>query len=100
MNIQEPVTLPPPTIPPSSVIPTKWEEEQRAFLRMLPALLDSHRSHYVAVHQGGVVASGVEKLAVLLRAYDQCGYVPIYVGLVEERPLPPERLPHYRVIGG
>jgi hypothetical protein len=52
----------------------------------------------VAVHDERVVDSGEDKLAVLMRAYVTFGYVPIYVGLVAERPLPAERWPHYRVV--
>ena len=33
----------------------KGEREYRAFLRLLPQLLVSHRGQYVAVHEGQVV---------------------------------------------
>lgn len=77
----------------------KWEREYRAFLAMLPELLKTHRGKYVAVHEGQVVGSGDDKVALALRAYEKHGYVPIYVGLVAERPLPPERMPSFRVVG-
>jgi hypothetical protein len=94
----EPITVPAPnpdlTRPPKS----KWERKQQAFLCLLPDLLATHRGQYVAVHDERVVESGSDKLVVLLRAYAAYVYVPIYVGLVAERPLPAERWPHYRVI--
>ncbi len=96
--MSEPITLPAPnpelTRPPQS----KWERERQAFWRLLPDLLATHRGKYVAVHDEKVVDSGGDKLAVLLRAYAAHGYVPIYVGLMAERPLLAERWPHYRVI--
>jgi hypothetical protein len=75
---------------------TKWEREHRAFQLKLPDLLKTHRGKYVAVHDGKVVDSGDDKVALALRAYGTFGYVPIYVGLVAERPLPLERHPSFR----
>jgi hypothetical protein len=72
---------------------TKWQRERRAFLRLLPSLLPSHRGQYVAVHEGKVVESGPDKVAVGLRAYANYGYVPIYVGLVTDEPPRMERRP-------
>ncbi len=96
--MSEPITLPAPNPELTGPPPTKWEREYQAFLRLLPDLLTTHRGQYVAVHDERVVGSGADKLAVLLRAYETYGYVPIYVGIVAERPLPPERWPHYRVV--
>lgn len=73
----------------------KWEREYHAFLLMLPELLKTHRGKYVAVHEEKPVDSGDDKTALAMRAYKTYGYVPIYVGLVAERPLPPERVPHF-----
>jgi hypothetical protein len=84
------------TLPPQ----TKWEREYRAFLQTLPELLKTHRGKYVAFHEGRMVDSGDDKVAVALRAYDTFGYIPIYVGLVAERPLPPERHPSFRELAG
>lgn len=96
--MHEPITLPSPTVdlnpPPSD----KWESELQAFTRLLPQLLPTHRGQFVAVHEGRVVETGADKLDVAMRAYGRFGYVPIYVGLVSERPLPPERLPHRREV--
>jgi hypothetical protein len=33
---------------------------------------------------------------VAMQAYANYGHQPIYVDLVEEHPLPPVRIPHYR----
>ena len=96
--MSEPITYPAPVLefppPPQS----KWEREYRAFLQMLPQLLQTHRGQFVAVHDGQVVGSGEDKVALALGCYAKYGYVPIYVGLVAERPLPPERIPHYRIL--
>jgi hypothetical protein len=65
---------------------------------MLPDLLQTHRGQFVAVHEGKVVDSGDNKLTVALRAYERCGYIPIYVGLVAERPLKPVRIPRFHLV--
>ena len=87
---------------PAPVLPTppddKWRREQRAFQAMLSGLLSTHRGQYVAVHNGEVVDSGADKLAVAERAYAKFGYVPIYVSLVTDQPLPPVRIPSPRLL--
>src|ERR1700720_3292371 len=86
---------------PTPVLPTppedKWRREQRAFRRLLPELLKTHRGQYVAIHEGQVVESGPDKLDVASRAYARFGYLPIYVSLVTEEPVPPVRLPSPRL---
>jgi hypothetical protein len=72
-----------PTIPPS-----KWQREHEEFLRLLPALLATHRGKFVAVHDGKVVGSGEDQTEVALQAYSEWGYVPIFVGLVTDSPPP------------
>ena len=52
---------------------------------MFPSLLGTHRGQYVAVHDGRVVASGSDEIAVALQAYRDHGYVAIYAGLVSEQ---------------
>ena len=79
-------------LPPLQPARTKWEREYQAFLRLLPELLKTHRGQYVAVHEGEVVDSGPDKIALALRAYQTHGYVPIYVGLVTTEPPPPVRI--------
>jgi len=91
--MSEPETLPAPVIdlPPRN----KWEREYRAFQRLLPGLLKTHRGKYVAVHEERVVGSGDDEIALTMGIYAKYGYVPIHVGLVSERP-PVARVPHYR----
>jgi hypothetical protein len=84
-------TLPAPVLPPPAA--DKWRREQQAFRRLLPELLQRLRNQYVAVHEERVVESGEDKLAVAGRAYQRFGYVPIYVGLVTDQPLPVCRVP-------
>ena len=89
------VIFPPPVLP---VPPeNKWRREQRAFHRMLPGLLATHKGQFVAIHEEKVVENGTDKLAVAGRAYARFGYVPIFVGLVTDQPLMPVRIPSPRV---
>src|SRR5438445_4098975 len=94
MNLLE--SLPAPNLPEHDE--SKWRSEQRAFRRQLPDLLKTHRHQYVAIHDGKVVESGNDKLAVAGRAYARFGYVPIYVGLVTDQPQPVGRLPSPRLL--
>ncbi len=73
---------------------TKGEREYRAFRRLLPELLATHRGQYVAIHNEQVVDSDGDDVALILRVQAKVGYVPIHVGLVtESQPL--VRIPHY-----
>lgn len=74
-----------------------WEREFAAFVRLKPSLLPAHKGEYVAIHEGKVVDSGDDQVAVALRAYSKYGYVPIYVGLVSDEPQPIVRIPSPRV---
>src|SRR5437879_2526480 len=97
MNTVEPITLPAPVI---DLLPTpsKWEREHQAFRRLLPQLLQTHHGQYVAIHEGQVVASGSDKLAVALQAFSQVGNVSIHVGLVREGTEPVARSGGRRVL--
>jgi hypothetical protein len=88
--VSEPTTLPAPFVelPPPR---TKWEREFQAFQQLLPQLLPTHRGRYVAVHEGQVVDSGDDKLALALRVLAQVGNEAIHVGLVTEGPEPISR---------
>ena len=88
-----------PTPDLSEYLPTEtnWESERRAFLEMHNSLLKTHRGKYVAIHRGRVVESGEDKVALALLAYERHGYVPIYVGLVTDKPRPPVRIPSPRL---
>lgn len=94
-NVSSRVVASPPLPGP---VEDKWRNEQRAFQRQLPELLQCHRDEYVAIHEGKVVESGSDKLAVAGRAYARFGYVPIYVGLVTDQPLPLSRVGSPRVL--
>jgi hypothetical protein len=81
------VALPVPELP-------KGEREYRAFLRLLPQLLATHRGKFVAIHNGEVVDSDTDDTALILRVQKEVGYVPIHVGMVTEAQ-PLVRIPHY-----
>jgi hypothetical protein len=76
---------------------TKWEREYRAFKRLLPELLKTHRGKYVAVHDEHVVDTDTDEIALIRRVHAKVGYVPIHVEIVTDPPPPPIRIPHYRV---
>lgn len=88
-------THPAPILP--APIDDKWRREQRAFRTLLPDLLRLHRDQYVAIHEGQVVESGIDKLEVARRAYSRFGYVPIYVSRVSDEPIAPVRVPSPRL---
>jgi hypothetical protein len=73
----------------------KGEREYRAFLRLLPQLLVSHRGQYVAIHEGEVVDFDADDIALIRRVHARFGYVPICVGLVTDVPSL-LHIPHYR----
>jgi hypothetical protein len=77
--------------------PPKGEREYQAFLRLLPELLKTHRGQYVAIHEGQVVDSDKDDIALVSRVHDRVGYVPIHVGQVTEE-APVARVPHYREV--
>jgi hypothetical protein len=95
MHVTE--TLPAPDLPAGD--DDKWRREQRAFRRLLPELLATHRGRFVAIHEGRVVESGDDKIDVARRAYARFGYVPIFVSLVAEPPAVPVRVPSPRLGG-
>ncbi len=71
---------------PSAAVDDKWRREFRAFGKLLPGLLATHRGEYVAVHEGRVVGSGPHKLDVAMAAYREFGKTPILVRLVTDEP--------------
>lgn len=76
----------------------KWERERRAFHQLMPELLKAYRGQYVAIHLGQIVDSGDDAVALGLRVYAKYGYVPIFVGLVTDKPVPPVRVPLPRLV--
>jgi hypothetical protein len=89
--MSEPTTLPAPALEPIASMHTKSEREYQAFRRLLPQRLASHPGRDVAVHEGQVVDSGDDKLALALRVLARVGNVPIHVGLVSTEPEPVAR---------
>src|SRR4051812_30061804 len=75
------VHLPPPAL-------TKLERERRAFHRLLPGLLATHRGRYVAIHDEQVAETGDDQLEVAMRTWKRVGPVDLYVGLVTDQPQP------------
>jgi hypothetical protein len=76
----------------------KWHREKKAFRRLLPTLLQTHKGQYVAIHEGEVVDTDSDLVALGRRVYRQFGYIPIYMDLVAEKPTI-VRIPRYRIIG-
>ncbi len=93
-------TLPAPDLAQKETTPAAWENEHRAFLRLLPTLLATHLGRYVAVHQERIIAEGPDQIEVAKQAYAQAGYVPIYVGLVTNEPPQPVRISSPRLFHG
>jgi hypothetical protein len=62
---------------------------------LLPELLPGYRGKFVAIHEGKVVDSDADDIALVQRVHAQVGYVPIHVGLVSEQPVI-VRIAHYR----
>lgn len=72
-------------LPEPSPLP-KGERERRAFLRLLPQLLKTHYGQFVAIHNGQVIESGPDDIALVRRVHGRVGYVPIHVARVVEDP--------------
>jgi hypothetical protein len=78
---------------------SKWERERDAFGYLLPSLLASYRGRYVAVHDGQVIDSDADQIALALRVYGQ-GLRQVYFGLVSEEPPQITRIPFRRLLTG
>jgi len=79
--------------------PDQFERERRAFFRLLPDLLATHRGQYVAIHNEKAVDSGPERLELALRVQARVK-TGIYVGHVIEEPEPICRSGIRRELGG
>lgn len=86
--MNQPSTFPASVVELTPPLHTKWDREHQAFQQLLPQLLLTHHGQYVAIHEGQVVESGDDKLAVALRVLARIGNVAIHVGLVAEEPEP------------
>ncbi len=93
----EAVAAPGAAAPPmAGAVDAAFVREREAFNRLKPELMRTHRGKYVAVYRGEVAVIGNSGTEVAEEAYAKLGYVPLYVGLVEER-LPVVRGPSPRV---
>ena len=70
--------------PPAS----KFERERRAFLRLLPKLLEKHLGQFVAIHNEQIVDAGANRLEVAMRVLNRIGNMDIFVGFVSDRSEP------------
>ena len=66
--------------------PPEWYAEKAAFERMLPELLKSYRSKFVAVYEGKVVDSDDKMGELIWRVEQNLGDKPFYVDEVLETP--------------
>ena len=66
------VVLPPPEL-------SKADRERAAFDRLLPQLLQTHGGQVVAIHEGLVVDSGPDDVALIQRVHAKVGYVELCV---------------------
>ncbi len=98
--MSEVIEYPAPDLSLSPAPETAYERERRAFRELLPELLKTHFGQYVAIHDGKVVASGSDEIAVAMEAYTRVGYVPLYLGHVTDEPQRPARIPSPRIWRG
>jgi hypothetical protein len=92
------LTLPAPSLD-RSPADGKWQREYQAFLRLKGPLLATHAGQYVVVHDGAVVDSGPDDVALAMRFFAQHGNVSVHIGLVAAGPEAAARIPHYRQQG-
>ena len=84
--MSKPDLLPAPVVELPVPAENKWQREYRAFLRLLPELLKTHKDKYAAIHEERCVDTDEDEIALALRVYARYGYIPIHVGLVAEQP--------------
>lgn len=68
-------------------------EEERAYAKLLPGLLQTQLGQFVAIYQGRVIASGSDRVQTAKQAYAAVGYVPVLVRRVSDSPPTPVMLP-------
>ena len=76
-----------------------FQRDKQAFERLKPKLLKTHRGQYVVIREEKAVLFGPNKTELAKQAYQQFGYGPLYIGLVEEEP-EVVHLPTPRMRGG
>ncbi len=64
----------------------QFDRERRAFGRLKPQLLETHRGQYVVIRGGKAVSFGPNKAKLAKETYERFGYGPVYIGLVEQGP--------------
>jgi hypothetical protein len=79
--------------------PDQFERERRAFHRLLPDLLNSHRGQFVAIHDEKVVDTGPDRLQLALRVQARVK-AGVYVGHVTDEAEPIVRSGIRRALGG
>src|SRR4051794_15070163 len=88
-DMSETITYPPLELNLPQTSMSKAERERRAFQRLLPVLLQTHRGRYVAIHNEQVVDSGDNEFNLADRVWAKYGYIAIHVELVTDEPRPP-----------
>lgn len=83
LRLAEAPTLPRRELPKGLMI---FQREKRAFERLKPKLLKTHRGQYVVIREEKAVMFGHDKIDLAKQAYEKFGYGPLYIGLVEEEP--------------
>lgn len=83
LGLAEAPTLSRKELPKGLVI---FQREKRAFERLKPELLKTHRGQYVVIREEKEVMFGHSKSEMAKQAYEKFGYGPLYIGLVEEEP--------------
>ena len=85
MSTSETATLPAPAVDWRPAVRNKWARV-RAFQQLLPQLLDTHRGEYVVIHEGRVVDSGQDDLALRSASLRNTAMCPFMWGLVTDEP--------------
>jgi hypothetical protein len=88
MSNEREVAMLPPNIEWPPPAHGKWEREYRAFRRLLPQLLQTHRRKYVAIHNEQVFDCDADEMSLIVRVLGKLGNVDVHVGLVTEQPEP------------
>jgi hypothetical protein len=63
-----------------------FQREKEAFMRLKPKLLETNKGKYVVIRNGEPVLFGDNKVELAQAAYKKFGYVPLYIGLIQEEP--------------
>jgi dCTP deaminase len=63
-----------------------FQKEKRAFERLKKELMKRYRGQYVVIREEKAVLFGHNKTELAKKAYQQFGYVPLYIDLLEDEP--------------